>query len=76
MNDDSIMSPSDVADDSTPNTPAEPNEPVESHQRATNTPAWLHAATARRLRWGLGRELTRTAYLAAITETASHPCGA
>lgn len=73
MNDDSPTPPSDSAD--SPSS-TEPTEPVEVHQRATNTPAWLHAATARRLRWGLGRELTRAAYLAAITETASHPCGA
>lgn len=53
-------------------TPAEPLAPAEEHQRATRTPDWLHAATLRRLRWGLGREMTRAAYEKAVAETANH----
>lgn len=49
--------------------------PVELHQRETNTPDWLHAATLRRTRWGIGREVTRAAYEAEVKKTANHPCG-
>lgn len=51
---------------------AEPLASAEEHQRATGTPDWLHAATVRRLRWGLGREMTRGAYEAEIAATATH----
>lgn len=56
--------------------PTEPLAPIEEHQRENATPAWLHAAALRLERWGLGRELTRTQYLAALERAANHPCGA
>lgn len=52
-----------------------PVAPVEAHQRATGCPAWLHAATARRLRWGIGREISLNEYVTATAATAAHPCG-
>lgn len=65
MNDDPTTAP---ADDS-------PVAPVETHQRAVDCPAWLHAATAHRCGWGLGREISLNAYLTATAATAAHPCG-
>jgi hypothetical protein len=64
------------ADPTPPPAPAEPSASIEDHQRETNTPAWLHAAALRLERWGLGREITRTDYLAALSRAANHPCGA
>jgi hypothetical protein len=61
--------------DNAPETPAT-LAPIEEHQRETGAPQWLHAAALRLERWGLGRELTRDAYLAAIERAANHPCGA
>jgi hypothetical protein len=52
-----------------------PTAPIEQHQRDTATPEWLHKATVRRMRWGLGREVTRDQYTAAVDETRQHPCG-
>ncbi len=57
-------------------TTPEPLAPIEEHQRETATPPWLHAAALRLERWGLGREVTRAAYLAALERAANHPCGA
>lgn len=39
---------------------------IEEHQKATATPAYLHAAALRAERWGQGRELSRAAYSQAI----------
>ena len=55
--------------------PPDPVASIEAHQLATGTAAWLHAAALRRERWGLGRELPRSVYLAAVTKAAAHPCG-
>jgi len=46
---------------------------VEAHRDATRTPPWAHYAAARVYRWGLGRELTRSEYLAAIADVMARP---